>query len=383
MASTVISPSGKQSPSAIRIGIKAFCLLIVFNFLFIWIDPLPTLGRISIYNHLIPGRERFPYGEQPEKSYNLNLYQLDAMFNAHEIAGAEKSPNEFRVILIGDSSTWGFLLTPSETLASAINAKNAVTSDGKQIKAYNLGYPVMSLAKDLLILSRSLRYQPDMIVWLVTLESFPYDKQFFPPLLKHNRDEVLQIIQTNHLQMDQYIPELETPSLWDKTLIGQRRNLADIFRLQMYGILWAATGIDQDIPSTFERPMEDLSDDQIFHNLTPPHLKENDLAFDILEAGVRVANNTPVMIVNEPMYISHGINSDIRYNYYYPRWAYDDYRQLLSSHCQSSQWKCIDLWHTIEPDQFSNTAVHLTPDGVLQTADNLIAEIIAAGHPPK
>jgi hypothetical protein len=381
MAPAITPPSNKQPLSAFRIGIKALCLLIVFNFLMIWVDPLPLLGRISIYNRLVPGRERLPYGEQPEKSYNLNLYQLDAMFNAHEIAGAVKSPNEFRVILIGDSSTWGFLLSSKETLASAINAKNALTSDGRQITAYNLGYPVMSLTKDLLILSRSMPYQPDLVIWLVTLESFPYDKQLFPPLLQHNRQEVLELIQSNHLNMDRYISELEKPSIWDKTLLGQRRNLADIFRLQMYGVMWAATGIDQDIPSTFERPMEDLPVDQSFHDLKPPHLSENDLAFDILNAGVNLAMDTPVMIVNEPMYISHGLNSDIRYNYYYPRWAYDDYRQMLASRCNSSQWNCVDLWNSIESSQFSNTAVHLTPNGVRQTADYLIDEMIATGNP--
>lgn len=238
----------------------------------------------------------------------------------------------------------------------------------------------MSLTKDMLILSRAMRYQPDMIVWLVTLESFPYDKQLFPSLLQHNNQEVLLLIRTYNLDLIQYESELEAPSFWDKTLIGQRRNLADIFRLQLYGILWAATGIDQDIPETFERPMEDLPNDQTFHDLTPPHLSKNDLAFDILEAGVKLAGDTPIIIVNEPMYISEGENSDIRYNYYYPRWAYDDYRQLLFSHCASSQGNCVDLWNSIESDQFSNTAVHLTPQGVIQTAQNILEQIIITGN---
>lgn len=370
------SLGNKQNPSAIRIGIKALSLLLIFNFLLIFIEPLPLVAKISIYNSIIPGRDRLPYGEQPEKSYNLNLYQLDAMFNSHKIAGAVKSSDEYRVLLIGDSSTWGFLLTPSETLAAAINNKNAITAHGKYIIAYNLGYPVMSLTKDLVIISRSMQYQPDMIVWLVTLESFPYDKQLFPPLLQNNSQEVQIILTSNDINLDQSISELKSTTFWEKTLVGQRRNLADIFRLQLYGILWAATGVDQDIPETFERPMEDLPADNTFHNLTPPHLTEADLAFDVLEAGIKLAGDIPVIIVNEPMYISQGENSDIRYNYYYPRWAYDDYRQLLSSRCELSHWQCIDLWDSIDPVHFSNTAVHLTPSGVIQTADHIIEQII-------
>jgi len=35
----------------------------------------------------------------------------------------------------------------------------------------------MSLMKDFLMLDQALAYKPDMIVWLVTLESFPRGKQ--------------------------------------------------------------------------------------------------------------------------------------------------------------------------------------------------------------
>jgi hypothetical protein len=86
------------------------------------------------------------------------------------------------VLLIGDSSTWGFLLPPGQTLAAHLNAAGLRHPDGRKVRVYNLGYPVMSLAKDLLILSRAAnRYEPDLIVWPLTLESFPYDKQLFPP----------------------------------------------------------------------------------------------------------------------------------------------------------------------------------------------------------
>src|SRR4030067_829182 len=58
--------------------------------------------------------------------------------------------------------------------------------DGRQARFYNLGYPVMSVMKDLLILSYAIRYQPDLILWPLTLESMPYDKQLYPPLLQNN-----------------------------------------------------------------------------------------------------------------------------------------------------------------------------------------------------
>jgi hypothetical protein len=39
-----------------------------------------------------------------------------------------------------------------------------------------------------------MRYQPDLIVWPITLESFPYDKQLFPPLLLNNPGPVKKLI---------------------------------------------------------------------------------------------------------------------------------------------------------------------------------------------
>ena len=37
-----------------------------------------------------------------------------------------------------------------------------------------------------------------------------------------------------------------------------------------------------------------------------------------------------MLLVNEPMLISNGANSEIRYNFFYPRWAYDEYRSMLA-----------------------------------------------------
>ena len=363
--------------------LKALLLFLGVNAGFAFLDPLPQLGRLSAYNVLLPGRLRLPYGENPERAYNLSLFQLDAMFASHEIAAGPKPPGEYRVVLIGDSSAWGFRLKADETLTAQINAAGYTTRDGRRVRAYNLGYPIMSLAKDLLILDWAVRYQPDLIVWMVTLESFPYDKQLFPPLLQHNPTPIQSLITTYQLHLNPNDPGFIHPSLWDRTLVGQRRALADLLRLQLYGVMWAATGIDQDIPEKFTPRMEDLPADQAFHNLQPPTLAEQDLVFDVLNAGVQRAGDLPVWIVNEPMFVSQGQNSDIRYNFFYPRWAYDQYRALLAAQSQKNGWRYLDLWDTIPSTEFTDSAVHLTPSGTAQLAARVGAamlEAVDAGH---
>ncbi|HLF00419.1 MAG TPA: hypothetical protein VI547_00435 [Anaerolineales bacterium] len=363
-----------SSPSLRNLLLKAAGLFLAANLLLAATDPLPALGRLSLYNSVFPGRLRLPFGETPEAAYNFSLYQLDAMFASHE-AAAPKPADEYRVILIGDSSVWGTLLTPEETLAGQINALQITTADSKRIRIYNLGYPTMSLMKDLLILDRATQYQPDLIVWLMTLESFPYKKQLDSPIVQNNPEVVRSLISKYHLSFSPSDPAVVEPSFWDRTLIGRRRALADVFRLQLYGVMWAATGIDQFYPETYELRANDLTADETFHDLKPPRFADGDLAFEVLEAGVEAAGGALILFVNEPIFMADGANSNVRYNFFYPRWAYDEYRSLWNEAMSRSRWAYVDLWNLVAPAEFTNSAVHLSAAGSAQLAEAVAAEI--------
>jgi hypothetical protein len=359
-----------------NVVVKALILFVVANLAFALWHPMTSLGRASAYNRLFPGRQRLPYGDNPERAYNLSLYNLEAMFASHELASSPKPANEYRVILIGDSSTWGFLLPAEHTLSAYLNAAGDRLPDGRRVRAYNLGYPVMSLTKDLLMLSYAKRYKPDLIVWPLTLESFPSNKQLFPPLLQNNPKPVRALIEAYDLDLDPQDPGFVETTFWERTIVGARRSLADLVRLQLYGVMWAATRIDQDIPETYTPRMEDLPADQGFHDLQPPHLNASDLALDVLTAGVALAGETPILFINEPMFVSQGENSHIRYNFFYPRWAYDDYRELMLETSSANGWHYQDMWDVVEGTEFTNSAVHLTPAGTNQFAQQLAQLIL-------
>ena len=344
----------------IRVVIKAALLFVVLNVAFALLDPLPTLGRFSAYNHLFKGRERLPYGENPDASYNLSLFQLDAMFASHTVT-QDKAANEYRVLLIGDSATWGIQLKPGDTLAGQINRGDYHTADGKRVRAYNLGYPTMSLTKDLLLLDYAMDYQPDLIIWLFTLESFGQDAQLDTAIVQHNPGPVRHLIERYGLHQDTDDSRFVDPSTWDKTIIGRRRDLADMMRLQLYGIPWSQTGIDQEYGG-YTPLSVDLSDNDIWQGFRPGDLTADDLAFDVIAAGVQRVGDTPILLVNEPMFISTGANSDIRYNFFYPRWAYDFYRDTLHQQSDSHQWNLLDLWDAIPNTAcYTDSPVHLTP----------------------
>lgn len=360
----------------IGVLLKTSVILLALNIIFALINPVPWIGRITAYNLLFPGRLRLPFGERPDKAYNLSLLQLDAMFASHVLARTTKQENEYRVFLVGDSNTWGFFLRNDETLASQLNALALHTPDGRSMRFYNFGYPTISLTKDLLIMDQVQRFDPDMIIWLVTLEAFPREKQLFTPLVQHNPGPVRRLIDTFQLESSPEDPAFEDLTFWQRTIIGQRRTLADMIRHQIYGTLWAATGIDQDIPQTYTLVQADLSDEEVYYGMQPPIMNPNDLAFDVLHAGIDMMGKRPVLLINEPMYISQGENSDIRYNFYYPRWAYDEYRRFLVQESKMNSWNYLDAWDIIEPEYFTNSAIHLNAEATQKFAQFIGAAIL-------
>ena len=75
------------------------------------------------------------------------------MLASHALAAAPLPvpANEYRVIVIGDSSVWGYLLPPADTLTAQINRSHTTLPDGRLLRAYNLGSPVSTLAVKSLI----------------------------------------------------------------------------------------------------------------------------------------------------------------------------------------------------------------------------------------
>lgn len=363
----------------LRIILKAVALFALANLIFALTNPLPLIGQVTLYNSLVPGRERLPYGESPD-SYNLSLNSLEAMFSTHTV-NHPKADDEYRVLVFGDSSVWGILLCPDETLTGYLNTAN-IEIEGRTVRAYNLGHPVMSVTKDLMLMDDTLpRYQPDLIVWLVTLESLPYPDQLEPPLLYHNAPRVRDLIERFDLNLDRDDSRLIDPNIFERSLIGQRRALADGWRLQMYGVAWATTGIDQ-VYNDYIPRSNDFEPDAVWKGFTQADgLSETDLAFDVLAAGHSIAGDVPILMVNEPIFIADGENSDLRYNFWYPRWAYDRYRDLLAEAAAKNDWNYLDLWDSIAPSEFTDSPVHLTPEGSRQLSD-FIREGLSGMTPP-
>lgn len=366
-----IEKTPKSWAFLLRVIVKALLLFALCNLIFAIVYPIEWIGKVSLYGTVHPARLRLPYGENPSESYNVSVNNIPALFASHEVSQTYPD-DEFRVFLIGDSNTWGWLLENDEALSAQLN-NASLTINGESVVSYNLGYPVMSLTKDLLILDESMQYNPDMIIWLVSLASFPPEQQLFPPLVQENQSRLLPLIDNYDLNIKPDDEAFAQIDLWERTIVGQRRLLADLLRLQTYGLSWSATGIDQVIPETITLRQSDFEEDFSWSSYTEPtELTRDDLAFDVLSAGIQRAGDIPVIIINEPMFISNGQNSDIRYNSFYPQWVYDQYRDLLNETATMNAWQYLDLWDRIDSQEFTDSPVHLSADGTETLANNLI-----------
>lgn len=360
-----------QMPRPWAILLKAILLFLLFDLAFAAFHP--ALGRFSLYNHLFPGRPRFPFGENILEAHNLSIGDLDALFATHLLDGTPKSSQEIRVLVLGDSSIWGTLLRPEETRTTYWNAAGLTCGD-KTLRFYNLGYPTLSLTKDLLILETARRYRPDAVIWFVTLESLAADTQLDSPLIQSNAQAVRALIERHHLPLDQ--ARLSIPTFWQRTLIAQRRALADWARLQLLGVIWAATGVDQAYPQHYTPAQRDFSEDVRFHRWQGPALPTDALAWDLLRAGIEQIAPPHLLLVNEPILIASGKNSHLRYNFYYPRWAYDEYRLLLNDFVTAHRIPFIDAWNWVPDPEFTNSAIHLSPRAEAEFAQILIPSIL-------
>lgn len=356
-----------------RILLKTILILAVLLAGYYLLQPEAGMGNISFYNSLLPGRERLPFGENPRTAYNFSLSNLNAMFKSHEIsATGASSEEEIRVAVLGDSSVWGTLLRPDETLAGHLDGKSLqLNGTSFRLKTYNLGYPTLSLSKDLLLLNRALAYQPDLILWPLTMESFPIDKQLTTPLAADNLNEMKSVF-LKAGSLPGWFEKTRSGTDWrGKTFFAQRRSLWDLIRLQLYGISWAATRIDQDYPTDYPVPTLDFQQDNTFHSV--PGIYPNKLmAWEVLDIGKKIAADVPILLINEPMLISDGQNSNIRYNFYYPVEAYDAWRLEFLDRCKTSGWNCQDFWNILPKEAFTNSAIHYNSNGAAILADHLL-----------
>lgn len=341
----------------IRIALKTAILFALCNLVYALVNPLEAFARVSVYNSLVPGRARLPYGEDQTESYNVSVTNIPAMFAAHEIS-RPKAADEFRVVVIGDSSVWGWLLHHVETFPAQLEALGYTSAEGRRVEVYNLGYPGLNAFKDELLVREALRYQPDLFIWTFTMQSVSNEQQE-PSIVLDN--------------------VVGAASLLDRTIIAQRRAIADWLRLQVYGIPWGATEIDFVIPPGVALHQEEVDANEEFQLHAGMSVVDEPAVTHALNTVLDLVGDIPLLMVNEPIFISSGRHRETRYNLYYARTAYDKYREVVASIVDAEAVPYVDAWDFIPAGEFTNTPLHYTAAGARLLAERIGVELERLG----
>ncbi len=375
---------GVQNVHPVRVLIKTILLFVVANLAIAFFNP--PVGKISIYNWLVPGRLRFPYNQT--RSFIPIVHAIsvsenfDAMFASHAISMGLKPLDEYRVVLLGDSSTWGFELSEEDSLTEQINWMQLTTCSGLRVRAYNLAFPVPSALRDLLLVEKAQDYQPDLFVWLVTIDAFVDTAGNQNSLPSVYAPELEALARRYEFNID--MSGIEPTSFWEKTFVGQRSTLHKIALLQLLGLPWTATGVDSYVRIS-EAPPVRPTDDPAYDGFPSEKSKDRLLAsfvFNVLPAVEDKSKAAALLIVNEPIHALPGYQNSVRYNKAFPHWAYDAYHEALGTYMRDHGLPYLDLWDFLPDSGFLlNSSLHPSQSGEQMLADRLAPEILQSACP--
>jgi len=351
-----------------RVLVKGLAVFLIFEFALYALHP--NLQWLNVYNSSALIRRRFPISTVAPEDDALDVPNFDAMFASH-IVSEPKKPDEFRVFLLGDSAVWGVGLTPAQTLSGQVDALG-LTCGNKNVRAYNLSFPVSSATKDMMILDEAMKYQPDEIIWLITWYTLMPSRRYNQHLSVYNPAEYYKLAhQFGFLPINYQSPNLI------QQIAEQNQTVFHVLRYQFYSPINLATGLDQ-IPGPPEvLPSQLSSNATFFGNMKPPKLSADKVSIDQVQDFYKIAGNIPTILVNEPIQVLTNVpNSNIYYDVYYPRWIYDQYRQYVSETVAQNHWNYLDLWNIFPPNYFTDTPLHLTRQAETELAKTIAPHII-------
>jgi hypothetical protein len=324
----------------------------------------------NVYGLLGIKRERLPLSTVSPFDAALDVGSLGPMFASHVVSNL-KAADEFRVLVLGDSTIWGLQLRADEVLPGQF-AQLALTCGSKKLRFYNLSFPRSSATKDILILDKALATKPDAIIWLVTWYTLSPKTRVDHWLITQNPDAYQRLA-----TLFDFLPKDYTAPKWPERVLARDRAIFRAIRYQLYAAVQMATARDQ-IPGPPQIPATELSPDETFEGLKPPTLRSNQVSIDQVEDFYVLAGGIPILLVNEPIQIVLGTaNADLRYNSYYPRWIYDQYRTNLAGAAAAKGWDYLDLWSFFPEQSFADTPLHLKPEAHRKLAEYLAPRVQA------
>lgn len=375
----------KRSPfpsltAFLRVLGKALIILLVINavLLALGVNPVRALVMLNTYDLLGRGRQRLAY---PSDFQNGQL-PLDALLAAHAI-DQPKPPDEYRVVLLGESGIAGWGVPDAATVSAQLTAQG-VRLEGRQVVAYNLAYPQPSAARDLLVLDAALEHDPDLIVWVVspaTLNAAPEAAGQNRVFFQINRRRLARLTAEYDPLIGEWTREVVDPMLPDEP--GWQRYVA--LRDQSLLPVWLNSLLypfaPPDLAVSERRVGLEPAPEQARYSADDPGFREMPgPAWPFLQAGCQAAagGGADLLIVAEPMALQGGEHAAVNYNLLYAHDLVDRYRTALVDYAAAHGLWLADLTGRLPAERFTDTPTHMDAEGHAELAGAL-ADILREG----
>ncbi len=357
----------------VRVFVKAIVLLLILNFVCLALNfsPVDALIRFNSWWLVGHGRARLVY---PSDFQNGQL-PVDALVGAHALAYTPKSADEFRVVVLGESGIAGWGLRDEETFTAQLTARG-VKIGNRHVVAYNLAYPSPNVARDVLILDEAMKYQPDLVLWFLTpaaLDNAPSAIGTNAVLFDLNRTRLQHLTDDFGLQ-DWFAARMSVePAWWPWLAIRDQDTLPVWLNTLLYPFTAPDLGLtrrrmgSEPIPATARYTLGREGFDPMPNQ-----------TWQFLDMGRRLAEQggAHLLLVNEPMLIGSGANSERNYNVEYERAFYDDYHKKLIEFVTGKGFLFADLWNVMPAAAFTDTPLHATAAGYAVLVDKIVPELL-------
>jgi hypothetical protein len=335
--------------AALGLAARVLLLFVGFNLLYLAVNPIEE-GRLpTLYNTVLPGRLRATWTNA--KGLYVSETRISRVLS-DLTAARPKQADEYRVFVLGSSETWGAYVLPEETLPAALDRQGLTAPDGRRVRVYNLAYPLPDSLKDLLITAYFLEhnFQPDLILYALNPYTFNPPSGDLHPLLLANPDLSEQLVQNYGLNgiphLNSLLALVGSPAWARHNFFSERGDLAYWLTNQAYGLAWALTGLDYDLPtlgrqSKYGGTLE-------WTNIRPGTLE----ALDQMTREHHVG----LMLFSSPS------------NYSAP-----GYNQWIRDQAEHLGLPFLDCRELLPTPEFTNSGLHLTANGQEQLAGQLAA----------
>lgn len=329
-------------------------------------------------------------GGQRLHSVPISVYWLEPLLRQHELCWwSPHRPGELRVVLVGNSSVFGFPLPVEQTFAHLLNQDFA--TEDVPAHVFNLAWVNTYQLKDAVIIHDALPYQPDVILYPITLAEMQHAAPIIFP-------SVIQFFDSNASPLAALAahppPGLAEPLALYRPVLESRRPVQWSFARLQEGGTFLRTAVQGHAQSVGRRlgAVQPTPPVWTAGRQTTYDCSRTQADFDWQFRGwqswnvlayleqIRSTRGVAAVVVNWP--VAHEPVGDC-YNVRYPAAAFAEYNAWLRAETAARGLHYVDL-HDLLPADFFLDSLHVSAAGHRQIAEQLsralaplLAEIFA------